>query len=50
MMTRFVAKQLSTALWYNFSAAKRDLGYEPKISVAQGLQILEKSLQKLSAS
>ena len=50
MMTRFVAKQLSTAHWYNISAAKRDLGYEPKISVAQGLQILEKSLQKLSAS
>ncbi len=45
MMTRFVAKQLSTAHWYNISAAKRDLGYEPKISVAQGLQILEKSLR-----
>jgi nucleoside-diphosphate-sugar epimerase len=44
MMTRFVAKQLSTAHWYNISAAKRDLGYEPQISVAQGLQILEKSL------
>ena len=45
MMTRFVAKQLSTAHWYNISAAKRDLGYEPRISVAQGLQILEKSLK-----
>ncbi|MEN9479534.1 MAG: hypothetical protein RLZZ298_929 [Pseudomonadota bacterium] len=45
MMTRFVAKQLSTAHWYNISAAKRDLGYEPQISVVQGLQILEKSLR-----
>ena len=45
LMTRFVAKQLSTAHWYDISAAKRDLGYEPKISVAEGLQMLEKSLQ-----
>jgi nucleoside-diphosphate-sugar epimerase len=45
-MTRFVAKQLATAHWYDISAAKRDLGYEPKISVAQGLKILEKSLGK----
>jgi nucleoside-diphosphate-sugar epimerase len=45
MMTRFVAKQLSTAHWYDISAAKRDLGFEPRISVAQGLQILLKSLQ-----
>lgn len=46
LMTRFVAKQLATAHWYDISAAKRDLGYEPKISVAQGLKILEKSLGK----
>ena len=45
LMTRFVAKQLATAHWYDISAAKRDLGYEPAISVAQGLQILEKSLR-----
>ncbi len=50
MMTRFVAKQLSTAHWYNISAAKRDLGYEAQISVAQGLQRLEKSLKTRSAS
>ena len=45
LMTRFIAKQLATAHWYDISAAKRDLGYEPMISVAQGLQILEKSLK-----
>jgi 2-alkyl-3-oxoalkanoate reductase len=37
MMTRFVAEQLATAHWYNISAAKRDLGYAPRVSIAQGL-------------
>lgn len=49
LMTRFVAKQLATAHWYDISAAKRDLGYEPAISVTQGLQILEKSLRTESS-
>ena len=50
LMTRFVAKQLATAHWYDISAAKRDLGYEPKVSVAQGLKILEKSLGKVGST
>jgi nucleoside-diphosphate-sugar epimerase len=45
LMTRFVAKQLATAHWYDISAAKRDLGYEPLVTVAQGLHILAKSLR-----
>jgi nucleoside-diphosphate-sugar epimerase len=49
LMTRFIAKQLATAHWYDISAARRDLGYEPAISVAQGLQILEKSLKARSS-
>jgi nucleoside-diphosphate-sugar epimerase len=39
-MTRFVASQLSTSHWYDISAAKRDLGYEPKVSVEEGLKRL----------
>jgi nucleoside-diphosphate-sugar epimerase len=39
-MTRFVAVQLSTAHWYDISAAKRDLGYEPKVSIDEGLRRL----------
>jgi len=41
MMTRFVAKQLSTAHWFDLSAAKRDLGYEPKVTTAEGLERLK---------
>lgn len=35
-MTRFVAKELSTAHWFDISAARRDLGYQPEISIAEG--------------
>jgi 2-alkyl-3-oxoalkanoate reductase len=36
-MTRFLAEQLSTPHWYDISAAKRDFGYVPQISTAEGL-------------
>jgi nucleoside-diphosphate-sugar epimerase len=36
-MTRFVARQLATAHWFNNSAARRDLGYEPRVTVEEGL-------------
>jgi nucleoside-diphosphate-sugar epimerase len=36
-MTRFLAEQLSTPHWYDISAAKRDFGYVPQVSIAQGL-------------
>ena len=42
-MTRFVAKQLSTAHWYDISAAKRDLGYAPKVSIEEGIKRLAQS-------
>jgi nucleoside-diphosphate-sugar epimerase len=35
-MTRFVAKELATDHWFDISAAKRDLGYKPRISMAHG--------------
>jgi hypothetical protein len=28
-MTRFVARELATAHWFDISAARRDLGYVP---------------------
>jgi len=42
-LTRFAAEQLSTAHWYDLGAAKRDLGYEPVVSMEQGLMRLRES-------
>lgn len=39
-MTRFVARELATAHWFDISAARRDLGYEPQVSIAEGLERL----------
>jgi len=36
-MTRFIAEQLSTAHWFDITAAKRDLGYKPRVNFAEGL-------------
>ena len=44
-MTRFLAHQLSTAHWFNIDAARRDLGYEPAVSIDEGLRRLEASFQ-----
>jgi 2-alkyl-3-oxoalkanoate reductase len=37
-MTRFVARQLSTAHWFNLSRARHDLGFAPAISIEEGLR------------
>lgn len=39
-MTRFVALQLARHHTYDISAAKRDLGYQPKVSMSEGLEEL----------
>lgn len=45
-MTRFVANELSTSHWFDISAARRDLGYTPRISIEQGLALLRDSFAK----
>jgi nucleoside-diphosphate-sugar epimerase len=44
-MTRFLAGELSTAHWFDISAARRDLGYAPILSIDEGIALLEKRLQ-----
>lgn len=52
IMTRFVAKQLSTSHYFDISAAKRDLGYLPQVSMDEGMAQLKQSFgqQKVSCS
>ena len=40
-MTRFLARELATAHWFDLSAAKRDLGYRPRVSIDEGLARLQ---------
>ncbi len=49
-LTRFAASQLSTAHWYALGAARRDLGYVPRVSTSQGLAILREHFQKQAAA
>jgi nucleoside-diphosphate-sugar epimerase len=44
-MTRFVAHELSSAHWFDISAARRDLGYRPEVSIEDGLNQLRHWLQ-----
>lgn len=39
-ITRFAASQLATSHYFDISAAKRDFGYEPRVSFAEGLDHL----------
>jgi nucleoside-diphosphate-sugar epimerase len=43
-MTRFVARQLSCAHWFDLTAARRDLDYEPQVSLDEGFARLQASL------
>jgi nucleoside-diphosphate-sugar epimerase len=39
-MTRMIASHLATAHWYDISAARRDLGYQPAVSIEEGFRRL----------
>jgi nucleoside-diphosphate-sugar epimerase len=40
-MTRFLAEELATSHWFDISAARQELGYQPQVSVEEGLQRLK---------
>jgi len=44
-MTRFIAAELAKDHWFDISAAKHDLGYNPTVSMAAGTQKLIAHLQ-----
>ncbi|MEE4265638.1 MAG: NAD-dependent epimerase/dehydratase family protein [Desulfobacteraceae bacterium] len=44
-LTRFLAESVALSSWFNIAAAKRDLGYTPKIGTAEGLRRLEEWLK-----
>ncbi len=48
IMTRFVARQLSTSHYFDISAAKKDLGYRPLVSIEEGMKRLKLSLKNTS--
>ena len=49
-LTRFAARQLATAHWYDLGAARRDLGYQPRVSTREGLAILREHFEKQGAA
>ena len=40
-LTRFLVSQLSTAHWFDISAARRDLGYQPSVTIEEGMRRLK---------
>ena len=39
-MTRFAAEELATDHWFSIEAARRDLGYVPRVTMAAGFEEL----------
>jgi len=42
-ISRFMIEQLSTAHWFDISAAERDLEYRPAVSIEEGLRRLARA-------
>ncbi len=45
-MTRFVAKEMATDHWFDISAARRDLGYHPLVTMTDGTAELIEHLKR----
>lgn len=39
-LTRFLVRQLTTAHWFDIAAARRDLGWKPRVSIEDGMDRL----------
>ena len=47
-MTRFIAAELAKDHWFNLTAARRDLGYVPRITMAAGTAELVAALRRVA--
>ncbi|RIK65744.1 MAG: 3-beta hydroxysteroid dehydrogenase [Planctomycetota bacterium] len=45
-LTRFLVHELTTAHWFNISAARRAFGYVPRVTIEEGLARLKEWLKK----
>mgnify|MGYP006273276361 CR=1 FL=1 len=45
-LTRFVVDELSASHWFDIGAARRDLGYDPRVSTEEGLRRLGEWLRE----
>jgi nucleoside-diphosphate-sugar epimerase len=43
-VTRFLVEELSTAHWFDISAARRDLNYRPSVTMEEGFALLKASM------
>jgi nucleoside-diphosphate-sugar epimerase len=48
-LSKWSAEQLSTAHWYDISAAKNDLSYVPRFSIKKGLGLLKKHFEEIES-
>ncbi len=49
-LTRFLVRELATAHWFDIAAARRDLGYVPRVSIDEGIKRLRAALQPSGSS
>jgi 2-alkyl-3-oxoalkanoate reductase len=49
-MTRFIAAELAKDHWFDLTAARRDLGYAPRVSMAEGTAKLVATLRRATSA
>ena len=49
-LTRWIVDELASAHWFDISAARRDLGYQPQVGMDEGMRRLELWWREVSSS
>lgn len=45
LVTRFIAEEFSSSHWFDISAARKELGYDPEISIEEGFERIKSHLK-----